>query len=76
MEIIIVIISLVLSILVLVWLHNVSLNTYKIFTLLKEWNYEYKQLLEEVKKREEEAKEIEKAKQKGEELYKEIKKQE
>jgi hypothetical protein len=43
MGIIIGIVSLVLSILVLVWLHNVSLNTYKIFTLLEEWYHDYKQ---------------------------------
>ena len=40
------IVALCLIIAVFVWLHNISLNIWKIYTMMQEWDYDRKEKLE------------------------------
>jgi len=46
MEYVFALIGLVLFILMFVWLHNISLNIWKIYTMMQEWDYDRKEKLE------------------------------
>jgi len=46
MDIILWIITFCISITILVWIHNISLNIWKIYTMMQEWDYDRKEKLE------------------------------